>query len=56
MTENQSTIDNMHKEMLGMNERAIKKCLQELSKALSAQHLAENEAMNSSLSDGFVSA
>lgn len=36
------------------NEHALKERMQFLSKVLSAQHLAENEAMDGSLGDGLA--
>ncbi len=51
---NLSSSDYVREAVREKNERALKERMQFLSKALSAQHLAENEAMDAATGDGLA--
>lgn len=51
---NLSSSDYVREAVREKNERALKERMQFLSKTLSAQHLAENEAMDGATGDGLA--
>ncbi len=51
---NLSSSDYVREAVREKNERALKERMQFLSKALSAQHLEENEAMDDATGDGLA--